>query len=56
MVFHRKQKQMEPLHFSNDGEVIENVSSFNFVGITQDEGFTWKNHIDFIKTKISKIN
>ena len=28
MVFHRKQKQIEPLHFSIDGEVIENVSSF----------------------------
>ena len=32
MVFHRKQKQMEPFHFSIDGEVIENVSSFNFWG------------------------
>ena len=30
MVFHRKQKQIELLHFSIDGEVIENVSSFNF--------------------------
>ena len=54
MVFHRKQKQMEPLHFSIDGKVIENVSSFNFLGITLDEGLTWKNHIDLIKNKISK--
>ena len=54
MVFHRKQKQMEPLQFSIDGEVIENVSSFNFLGITLDEGLTWKNHFDLIKTKISK--
>ena len=30
MVFNRKQKQLESLHFSIDGEVIENVSSFNF--------------------------
>ena len=30
MVFHRKQKQLEPLHFSIDGKVIENVSSLIF--------------------------
>ena len=54
MVFHRKQKQIEPLHFSIDGEVIENVSSFNFLGIMLDESPTWKNHIDLIKNKISK--
>ena len=54
MVFHRKQKQMEPLHFSIDGKVIENESSFNLLGITLDEGLTWKNHIDLIKNKISK--
>ena len=40
MVFHRKQKQMEQLHFSIDGEVIENVSSFNFLGITLGGGLT----------------
>ena len=54
MVLHRKQKQTEPLHFSIDGEVIENASSFNLLGITLNEGLTWKNHIDLIKTKISK--
>ena len=42
MVVHRKHKQIEPLHFSIDGEVIENVSSFNFLGITLDESLTWK--------------
>ena len=30
MVFYRKQKQMEPLHFSFDGKAIKNVSSFIF--------------------------
>ena len=57
MVFPRKHKQIKPLHFSIDGEVeieIENVSSFNFLGITLDESLTWKNHIDLIKNKISK--
>ena len=56
MVLHRKQKQMEPLHFSIDGKVIENVSLFSFLGrpIMLDEGLTWKNHIDLIKNKISK--
>ena len=56
MVFHRKQKQIEPLNFSIDEEAIENVSSFNFLGITQDESLTWKNHIDLVKNKISKTN
>ena len=54
MVFHRKQRQMEPLHFSLHGKVIENVSSFIFLRITMDDGLTCKNHIDLIKTKISK--
>ena len=40
MAIHRKQKQIETLHFSTDGEVIENVSSFNFLGITLDESLT----------------
>ena len=30
MVFHRKQKQIEPFHFSINGDGIENVFSFNF--------------------------
>ena len=45
---------MDLLHFSIDGKVIENVSSFNVLGITLDEGLTWKNHMDLIKNKISK--
>ena len=45
---------MEPLNFSIDGKVIKNVSSYNFLGITLDEGLTWKNHIDLIKNEISK--
>ena len=54
MVFYRKQKQMELLHFLIEGVVIKNVSLLNFLGITLDEGLTWKNHIDLIKSKISK--
>ena len=45
---------MEPLHFSIDGKVIENVSFFNCLCITLDESLTWKNLIDLIKNKISK--
>ena len=56
MMFHRKQKQMEPSFFSIDGKVIENVSSYNILGITLDEGLTWKNHIDLIKNIISKTS
>ena len=44
---------MYPLHFSIDREVFGKVSSFNFLGIMLDEGLTWKNHMDLIKTKIS---
>ena len=45
---------MKSLHFLIDGEVIESVSSFACLGITLDEGLTWKNHIDLIKTKSPK--
>ena len=45
---------MEPKHFSIEGEVIENVSPFNFFRYNLDEGFTWKNIIDLIKLESPK--
>lgn len=37
------------------GTVIEKVETFNFLGLTISETLSWNDHIDKIRTKISKI-
>ena len=39
-----------------NGEKIKRVLEFNFLGLTIDESLTWKNHINKISAKISRIN
>ena len=36
-----------------DGEEIEHVSSFKYLGVVFDEGLTWDEHIKFIHSKAS---
>lgn len=38
------------------GNIIENVKSFNFLGIVIDETLSWKDHVSYISTKISRTN
>jgi len=56
MVFHTHQKHVRPVTFSIDGEPIEQVHYFKFLGIMFDEHLTWKNHINMVTSKLSKIN
>ena len=39
---------------SINGEDIENVERFNFLGIILDEKLSWKNHINMLSNKLSK--
>lgn len=55
MIFHKKPKRINPLSLSINGQVIETVSSFNYLGIHLDENLTWKNHTDLVSVKLSKI-
>ena len=38
-----------------DGEMLSSVSNTQFVGIILDDKLTWKNHIDYIGYKVSKL-
>ena len=55
MVFHRKQKHVDEINAQINGTQIERVKSFNFLGIMLDKNLTWKNHIEMVSKKISKV-
>ena len=55
MVFHRKQKHVHEINVQINGTKIERVESFTFLGIMLDENLTWKNHIEMVGKKISKV-
>ena len=55
MVFHRKQKKFNDIHLSIDNMPIEQVPTFNFLCITQDETLSWKNHTKMVAKKISMV-
>ena len=55
MLFGSKRKRIlsvKPIMIN--GKIIERVSETKFLGIVIDEGLNWKNHADYIATKISK--
>ena len=57
MVFHTKQRNIS--HLNLDLEInnhkIDRVSDFNFLGLTIDENLTWREHVQKISTKISRV-
>ena len=55
MVFRTPRKQVPPLQLYIDSHEVEEVTEFNYLGITIDNGLTWKKHIDIVCKKISKI-
>ena len=42
MIFHRKQTKINEIHLSIDTMPIEQVPTFNFLGIILDETLSWK--------------
>ena len=55
MVFHRKQKKIREIHLSINDIQIEQVPTFNFLGITLNENLSWKNHTKMVGNKISRV-
>ena len=54
MTFHRAQKKVNQLTLKLNGQNIEMVSSFNFLGIILDQSLSWKKHVSMVTNKISK--
>ena len=55
MVFHVKQRKVASISIHINNTNIENVEYFNFLGIYLDKSICWKNHINMLTTKLSKI-
>ena len=54
MTFHRAQKKVNKLTLQLNGQNIEMVSSFNFLGIILDQSLSWKKYVSMVTNKISK--
>ncbi len=52
MVFHKAQRKMTPFQIIIEDIIIENVSDFNFLGLTINQHLNWKSHVDKISNKI----
>lgn len=57
MIFHQKQHIKKfRLDIHCDGEPIEQVETFEYLGLTLQENLQWDMHIDKISTKINRIS
>ena len=56
MLFHTYQKNIDHLtpNIFLNGDTIEQVDTFNFLGIILDKHMSWKSHIEMLANKISK--
>ena len=56
MIFHCRQRRVIPaLDIKINETPIERVETFNFLGITIHENLSWKEHLNVISKKVSKI-
>lgn len=55
MVFFKPPKKVPKLEIKINGSLIEQVTEFNFLGITLDQNITWKQHSNKIAIKISRV-
>ena len=51
-----KRRTPPVINFSINNRDIDRVAQFTFLGIILDENLSWKNHINMISNKLSKIN
>ena len=54
MQFRVRQKAPTPITMKLADETIDNVSTFNFLGIYIDEHLCWSHHIAYLSTKLSR--
>ena len=55
MVFFKHPKTLPKLNITANGNLIGQVSEFNFLGITIDENITWNPHIRNTSIKIARV-
>ena len=55
MIFFKHPKIIPILNIWANGNPIDEVQEFNFLGITIDQNITWTSHIRKISIKISRV-
>ena len=55
MIFFKHPKVIPKLNLKIDGNAIEQVAEFNFLGIDIDQNITWKPHVTKTAIKISRV-
>ena len=55
MLFFKSPKRPPKLRLTINGDIIEQVEEFNFLGITVDENVTWDAHITKISIKLARV-
>ncbi len=54
MVFHKAQRKTTQFQIKIEDTIIEQVSDFNFFGLTINQHLNWNGHADKISNKISR--
>ena len=55
MLFFKHPKIVQTLNLSINGNLVEQVINFNFLGITIDQNITWSDHISKISIKVARV-
>ena len=55
MIFFKHPRTIPKLSISINGNPVEQVTNFNFLGITLDQNITWNNHISKISIKVARV-
>ena len=55
MIFFKYSRTIPKFNISINGNQVEQVTNFNFLGITIDQNLTWKDHISKISIKIARV-
>ena len=56
IIFFKHPKKLPNITIQINNNDIEQVDSFNFLGLTLDQHITWKPHIDKISIKLSRVS
>ena len=54
MIFHKRRK-VNSIKLTINNQSIETVPQFSFLGILLDENLSWKNHINMVTNKLSRL-
>ena len=55
MIFFKHLRTIPKLSISINGNPVEQVTNFNFLGITLDQNITWNDHISKISIKVARV-